>query len=117
MSEIPSQEWKLKVHSESTDAIYVVEVFRRSKRIQFACSCQAGTLKKLCKHVLAVINEDSSSLIQSNQTVELNAIREAFRCSEVNSALTEYQMAENEKAALEKRLKELKKTLSKTLLG
>lgn len=116
MSEVPVKEWRIGVRSGSTDATYEIGVVQKSKEVQFVCSCQAGILGNLCKHILAVLNGDASGLIQANQESEVRAICEAFRCTEAYPLLVEYQTSEIAKEKLEKRLKEVKKVLSKALL-
>lgn len=116
MNEVSVQEWRIGVRSESTDATYVINVVQRAKEIRFECSCQAGSFGTLCKHILAVVNDDTSGLSQPNQESEIHNICEAFRLTETYPLLVEYQTTGIEKEKLEKRLTKLKKELAKKLL-
>jgi hypothetical protein len=116
VSEVSGQEWRIGMRSESTDATYVINVMRKAKEVRFECSCQAGSLGKLCKHILSIVNDDTSRLSQSNQESEVHNIFEAFRSTETYPLLLEYQTAGMEKEKIERRLTDLKKVLAKKLL-
>jgi hypothetical protein len=91
-------------------------VFRKiGTELKADCSCRAGINKILCKHRLSILNGDKSAVVSQNldQVAEVSSW---LAGSAVGEAIAEVVSLESEKKAIEAKLKQAKKLLTKALI-
>ncbi|HUT30102.1 MAG TPA: SWIM zinc finger family protein [Sedimentisphaerales bacterium] len=95
---------------------YTVRFYLREGSVSAFCSCPAGDNRKLCKHVIRIMNGDDSILFDPRQKPLLARILSYLENTDIPllvSRLIESQiLLEN----VEKDMKKAKKTLEKAIL-
>lgn len=100
----------------SSDAPYTVRFYIEENGISAFCSCPAGDHRKLCKHVIRMINSDDSILYDSNQKSILDEICLHLQKTTIPSLLSELNESEVLLDKAKKNVEKMKKALEKAVL-
>ena len=101
--------------SSSGDS-YTVTFYLEENTISAFCSCPAGKHRKLCKHVLQLIDGNDSMLYDSNQKTTLAEIRSHLQNTSIPSLFSELGDKEVVLKKAQQDLKKAKKNIEKQLL-
>ena len=91
-------------------------VFNTDNGITASCSCPAGEKKIMCKHVLSLIEGDTTNLLQEKSDA-LQLLRDAFLASEAKSTYDEWQSCVKELAIIDRKTKKSKRDFTRIFLG
>ena len=80
------------------------------------CSCPAGEHRKLCKHVMQIINGDDSILYDRNQKAIFDQICSHLQETTIPSLLSELSKSEILLRKAQKNVRKAKKALEKVVL-
>jgi uncharacterized Zn finger protein len=95
---------------------YTVRFYIDENTISAFCSCPAGDHRKLCKHVIRMINGDDSILYDSSQKTILDEICSHLQGTTIPSLLSELSESEILLEKAQKNVKKVKKALEKVVL-
>ena len=95
---------------------YTVRFYIDENTISAFCSCPAGDHRKLCKHVMRMINGDDSILYDSSQKTILDEICSHLQRTSIPSLLSELRESEILLKKAQKDAKKVKKNLEKVIL-
>lgn len=101
--------------SSSGDS-YTVRFYIEEDGISAFCSCPAGEHRKLCKHVIRMINGDDSILYDSSQKKILDEICSHLQKTTIPSLLSELSESEILLDKARKNVEKMKKALEKAVL-
>ena len=90
--------------------------FNTNGRFTASCSCPAGENLTLCKHVLSLLEGDSSS-VKIGEPSDLFIVCEIFSKCEIKDYYDEWKQCEDELVELKKKTTDYKRRFGKTLLG
>lgn len=91
-------------------------VFRRSgSNLTATCTCPAGFVGQYCKHRIRVIAGDATGIISSNVSA-VPEIQNWVKGSDVEKALKELHLAEQQFEVAKKHVSNCKKRLARSLL-
>ncbi|MCK5173095.1 MAG: SWIM zinc finger family protein [Planctomycetes bacterium] len=96
---------------------YTVRFYLEEDGISAFCSCPAGDHRKLCKHVIRLINGDDSILYDGNQKQILLDISTHLQGTAIPVLLSELNESEILLENARKNARKAKKTLEKVVLG
>ena len=100
----------------SSDAPYKVRFYIEGASISAFCSCPAGEHRKLCKHVIRLLNGDDSILYDSSEKTILDEIHSHLQGTTIPSLLSELSESEMLLIEAQKNIKKAKKKLEKAIL-
>ena len=95
---------------------YTVRFYIDENTISAFCSCPAGEHRKLCKHVMRMINGDNSILYDSNQKMILDEILSHLQKTTIPSLLSELNESEILLKKAQKNAKKARKNIEKVIL-
>ena len=95
---------------------YTVRFYLEEDEISAFCSCPAGEHRKLCKHVIRIINGDDSILYDSNQKQIFMKIGSHLQSTVVPLLLSELNKSETMLENAKKNAKKAKKNLETVVL-
>jgi len=95
---------------------YTVRFYLEENEISAYCSCPAGDNRKLCKHVIRIINGDDSILYDSNQKKVFMKIGSHLKRTTIPFLLSEFNETEIILENAQKNAKKAKKALEKVVL-
>lgn len=95
---------------------YTVRFYIEENEISAFCSCPAGENRKLCKHVMRIINGDDSILYDSSQKTILDEICSHLQRTSIPSLLSELRESEIFLKKAQKDAKKAKKALEKVVI-
>ncbi len=95
---------------------YTVRFYIEGNEISAFCSCPAGEYRKLCKHVIGMINRDYSILYDSSQKMILDKICSHLLRTTIPTLLSELNESEILLKQVQKNVKKAKKALEKVVL-
>lgn len=96
---------------------YTVRFYLEEDGISAFCSCPAGDHRKLCKHVMRIINGDDSILYNDSQKQILSNISIHLQGTAIPVLLSELNKSEIVLENAQKNARKAKKTLEKVVLG
>ena len=86
----------LKARSSSRPEPYLVVFLWNNKTISVSCDCPAGELGQLCKHKLALLQNDASMLYDADQNDDLNKAFKWVQSTSFSSLLNELEETERQ---------------------
>jgi len=95
---------------------YTVRFYIDENSISAFCSCPAGDHRKLCKHVMRMINGDDSILYDSSQKAILNEICSHLKTTTIPSLFSELSESEILLKKAQKNVRKAKKAFEKAVL-
>ena len=95
---------------------YTVRFYIYEDAISAFCSCPAGDHRKLCKHVMRMINGDDSILYDKNQKSILDKISSHLQRTTIPSLLSELNESEILLKEAQRNAKKAKNKLEKVIL-
>lgn len=95
---------------------YTVRFYIEENEISAFCSCPAGQNRKLCKHVMRIINGDDSILYDSNQKKVFIKIGYHLQKTTIPFLLSELNESEILLENAQKNAKKAKKAFEKVVL-
>ena len=95
---------------------YTVRFYIDENTISAFCSCPAGEHRKLCKHIMRMINGDDSVLYDSNQKMILDEISSHLQNTTIPSLLSELNESEIRLKKAQENAKKAKKNIEKIIL-
>lgn len=95
---------------------YTVRFYIEENGISAFCSCPAGENRKLCKHVIRIMNGDDSVLYDSTQKTILGEICSHLQRTTIPSFLSELSESEVLLEKVQKNVRKAKKALEKAVL-
>lgn len=96
---------------------YTITFYLQEKVISAYCSCPAGEHRKLCKHILHMIDGDASILYDSNQKPILEKICSHIESTPVPLLFSELTNKETLLKRAQQEVKKAKKNIEKHLIG
>lgn len=96
---------------------YIVRFYLKENEIAAFCSCPAGDNRKLCKHVMRIMNGDDSILCDSRQKEAFATIGHHLQKTTVPLILSELNESKIALQVAENSVKKAKKALEKAVLG
>ena len=100
----------------SSDNPYTVRFYFDEDAISTFCSCPAGEHRKLCKHIMRIINGDDSILFDIKQKKLLAKIVLNLRKTDIPSLLSKLNESEILLENAKQNAKKAKKNLEKMIL-
>lgn len=100
----------------SSGNAYTVRFYLEENEIAAFCTCPAGDNRKLCKHIMQIINGDDSILCDNRQKEAFVTIGHHLRSTTVSFLLSELNESEISLKNAEKNAKRAKKALEKAVL-
>jgi uncharacterized Zn finger protein len=101
--------------SSSADP-YTVKFYIDENAISAFCSCPAGEHRKLCKHVIGMINGDDSILYDISQKTALDEICSHLQRTKIPLLLSELSESETLLKNAQKNVERAKKNIAKVIL-
>ena len=95
---------------------YTVKFYIEENTISAFCSCPAGDHRKLCKHVMRMINGDVSTLYDISQKAILNEICSHLQKTTIPSLLSELSESETLLKKAQRNVRNAKENLEKIIL-
>jgi len=89
-------------------------IFNIHDTLTVSCSCPAGEKKTLCKHILRLIEGDTTGLI-TEQPDNVDSVCTAFLASDAKNIYDEWKHCEGELDDLKEKTKNIKRKFSKAL--
>ena len=112
-----STEHYLEILSKSSSGKpYTVRFYIEENGISAFCSCPAGGHRKLCKHVIRMMNGDDSILYDSSQKTILDEVCSHLQRTAIPSLLSELSESEILLNKAQKSVRKMKKALEKAVL-
>jgi hypothetical protein len=108
-------EIQFRVQGSSTEP-YLVTFIRDAEGLIATCTCAAGSMGQHCKHRLAILTGDATSLVSDNGT-EIATVTEWLVGSALSVALAELEAAEQQLEAAKRAVASAKKRLSRAFSG
>lgn len=103
------------VKSSSGDP-YTVRFHLDENDLSAFCSCPAGDYRRLCKHIMHLINNDDSILYDINQTKLMEQIDACLQKTTIPPLLSELNKSEALLKKAQQRVKKAKINLEKEIL-
>ncbi len=105
------------VLSSDGSTVYNVMVVVNGGKVKASCTCKAGELGKLCKHLIGILSGQTDLLTSQNNEAmgELNKFVTQIADTECATYVAEMLAADAEMSELKKRLGRAKRNLEKTL--
>lgn len=100
--------------SGSSGDPYVIEASRDGSTFTMTCTCKAGAIGQLCKHRVALLDGDVTSL-RSENSDDVKALRGLIEGSEAEAWFVRCAELEAAKASIDRELKAAKKKLAASL--
>lgn len=95
---------------------YTVRFYLEENEISAFCTCPAGENRKLCKHVMQIINGDDSILYDSNQKKVFMKIIYHVQRTNIPFLLSELNESEILLENVQKNVKKAKQAIEKVVL-
>jgi len=95
---------------------YTAIFYLEDNEIAAFCSCPAGENRRLCRHVIRIMNGDDSILYDSSQKEGLMTVAHHLQKTTVPFLLSELNESETRLQEAEKNAKRAKKALEKAVL-
>lgn len=94
---------------------YKVVFKRNGTNLKATCSCRAGVIGIVCKHRLAILDDNSGDVVSENidQVAEVAAWAVG---SSVGEAISELASLEADKKSIENKIRRAKKLVAKALI-
>jgi uncharacterized Zn finger protein len=101
----------------STGIPYTVKFYLKEKGISANCSCPAGENRRLCKHIIQIINAEDSILFDNNQKNLLEKINSHLQNTDIPRLISSLREKEILLEKTQENVKKAKKSLEKAILG
>jgi hypothetical protein len=108
-------EIQFRVQGSSTEP-YLVTFIRDVEGLIASCTCAAGSMGQYCKHRLAILAGDATSLVSDNGT-DIATVTQWLDGSMLSRALAELEAAEQQLEAAKRAVASAKKRLSQAFSG
>jgi uncharacterized Zn finger protein len=95
---------------------YTVRFYMEENGISAFCSCPAGENRKLCKHIIRIINSDDSILFDNNQKNLLGKINSHLQNTDIPRLVSSLRENEILLEKTQENVKKAKKALEKVIL-
>ena len=95
---------------------YTVKFYKDKNKLYAFCSCPAGQNRKLCKHVIQMINGEDSILYDSNQKTFLDELYLYLQGTPIPSLVSELREYEILLRKTQDNIRKIKKALEKVVL-
>lgn len=102
---------ELLVNSSSADSTYAVQFTFDVGKLSVFCTCSAGAFGKLCKHKLALLTGDSSTLANNESIEGLKEVQKWIDQSMWPILLSELQISEENTRVAQSELAKIKKKI------
>jgi hypothetical protein len=95
---------------------YNVRFYLEANRVSAFCSCPAGENRKLCKHIIQIINGEDSILFDINQKNLMSEVVSHLRNTNIPHLISDLRENEILLEKAQENVKKAKKTLEKGIL-
>jgi hypothetical protein len=95
---------------------YTVRFYLEKNNVSAFCSCPAGQSRKLCKHIIKIINSEDSILFDTNQKNLMSAIISHLQNTDIPRLISNLRENEILLEKTQENVKKAKKALEKVIL-